>query len=97
LLFLYKEVLGVELPWLDGIQYAKALVRLPVAQPSSGLTASHASVQYVRVDHCSSRQLLAFGPAGRALVFLEVATSVGRHAAAATRASQSSSSASAMG
>lgn len=30
LLFLYKEVLGVELPWLDGIQKAKASVRLPV-------------------------------------------------------------------
>jgi integron integrase len=30
LLFLYKEVLGRELPWLDGIQKAKAPVRLPV-------------------------------------------------------------------
>jgi len=30
LLFLYKEVLGAELPWLDGIQKAKAPVRLPV-------------------------------------------------------------------
>jgi len=30
LLFLYKEVLGVELPWLDRIQKAKAPVRLPV-------------------------------------------------------------------
>ena len=30
LLFLYREVLGVELPWLDGIQKAKAPVRLPV-------------------------------------------------------------------
>jgi integron integrase len=30
LLFLYKEVLGVELPWLDGIQSAKRSVRLPV-------------------------------------------------------------------
>jgi len=27
LLFLYKEVLGVELPWLDGIQSAKAAAR----------------------------------------------------------------------
>jgi integron integrase len=30
LLFLYKEVLGAELPWLNGIQKAKAPVRLPV-------------------------------------------------------------------
>ncbi len=30
LLFLYKEVLGAELPWLDHIQKAKAQVRLPV-------------------------------------------------------------------
>ncbi|MEO8739896.1 MAG: integron integrase [Casimicrobiaceae bacterium] len=30
LLFLYKEVLGVELPWLDGIEQAKRPVRLPV-------------------------------------------------------------------
>ena len=30
LLFLYKEVLGVELPWLDGIERARSPVRLPV-------------------------------------------------------------------
>jgi len=30
LLFLYKEVLGVELPWLDGIERARAPTRLPV-------------------------------------------------------------------
>jgi integron integrase len=30
LLFLYKEVLGAELPWLDHIQEAKTSVRLPV-------------------------------------------------------------------
>lgn len=30
LLFLYKEVLGVELPWLDGIESAKRPARLPV-------------------------------------------------------------------
>jgi integrase len=28
--FLYRDVLGAELPWLDGIQKAKAPVRLPV-------------------------------------------------------------------
>ena len=31
LLFLYKEVLGTELPWLDNVERAKAPVRLPVA------------------------------------------------------------------
>ena len=30
LLFLYKEVLGIDLPWLDGIESAKASRRLPV-------------------------------------------------------------------
>ncbi len=30
LLFLYKELLGSELPWLDGIQSAKVATRLPV-------------------------------------------------------------------
>ena len=30
LLFLYREVLGVELPWLDDITQAKTLKRLPV-------------------------------------------------------------------
>ena len=30
LLFLYREVLGVELPWLDGVERAKAPARLPV-------------------------------------------------------------------
>ena len=30
LLFLYREVLGVELPWLDGVQSAKRSQRLPV-------------------------------------------------------------------
>ena len=31
ILFLYKEVLGVELPWIDGIERAKRPKRLPVA------------------------------------------------------------------
>lgn len=30
LLFLYKEVLGVELPWLNNVEQAKAPKRLPV-------------------------------------------------------------------
>jgi integron integrase len=30
LLFLYREVLGVELPWLDGIEHARGATRLPV-------------------------------------------------------------------
>src|ERR1700740_2486723 len=30
LLFLYKEVLGVELPWLEQIERAKASLRLPI-------------------------------------------------------------------
>jgi len=34
LLFLYKEVLGVELPWLDRVEKAKAQLRLPVVLTS---------------------------------------------------------------
>ena len=34
ILFLYKEVLGIELPWLDGIESAKSSVRLPVVLTS---------------------------------------------------------------
>ena len=30
LLFLYREVLGVELPWLDGVARARTPVKLPV-------------------------------------------------------------------
>jgi integron integrase len=30
LLFLYKEVLGIELPWLDRVEKAKAPLRLPI-------------------------------------------------------------------
>jgi integron integrase len=30
LLFLYKDVLGIELPWLDGVEPARTPVRLPV-------------------------------------------------------------------
>jgi len=30
LLFLYREVLGVELPWLDNVEQAKAPMRLPI-------------------------------------------------------------------
>jgi len=30
LLFLYREVLGIELPWLDGVEHAKSPQRLPV-------------------------------------------------------------------
>jgi integron integrase len=40
LLFLYKEVLGAELPWLEGVESAKRPVRLPVVL-------THAEVQAV--------------------------------------------------
>jgi len=30
LLFLYREVLGIELPWLDNVAHAKQPVRLPI-------------------------------------------------------------------
>lgn len=30
LLFLYKEILAIELPWLDGVHHARAGIRLPV-------------------------------------------------------------------
>jgi hypothetical protein len=36
LLFLYREVLEVELPWLDNVQQAKAPRRLPLASGNPG-------------------------------------------------------------
>lgn len=39
LLFMYKQVLGVELPWLDGIERAKRPQRLPVVLTSPEVTA----------------------------------------------------------
>ena len=38
LLFLYKEVLGAELPWLDGVESAKQSKRLPVVLSQSEAT-----------------------------------------------------------
>ena len=37
LLFLYKEVLGVDLPWLDNVTQAKAPKRLPVVLKPDGI------------------------------------------------------------
>jgi len=45
LLFLYKEVLGTELPWIDNVQRAKAPVRLPVV-----LTRDEVSRVVARLD-----------------------------------------------
>ena len=39
LLFLYRQVLGVELPWLDGIERAKKPQRLPTVLTRSEMTA----------------------------------------------------------
>ncbi len=39
LLFLYKQVLGVELPWLDGIERARRPQRLPVVLTKTEVTA----------------------------------------------------------
>ena len=39
LLFLYRQVLGVELPWLDGIERAKKPQRLPVVLTRAEVTA----------------------------------------------------------
>ena len=45
LLFLYREVLGAELPWLDGVEKAKAPVRLPIV-----LTRDEVSRVLARLD-----------------------------------------------
>lgn len=45
LLFLYKEVLGIELPWLDNVTQAKAPKRLPVV-----LTKSEVNAVLTRLD-----------------------------------------------
>jgi hypothetical protein len=36
LLFLYKEVLLIDLPWLDDIGRPKTQIRLPVVSPEKG-------------------------------------------------------------
>jgi integron integrase len=38
LLFLYREILGVELPWLDGVARAKAPVKVPVILTADEVT-----------------------------------------------------------
>jgi integron integrase len=48
LLFLYKEVLGLELPWLDGVESAKRPARLPVV-----LTPEEVRAVLARVDGTS--------------------------------------------
>ena len=48
LLFLYKESLGVHLPWLDGMQRAKRPVRLPVVLTQSEVRALLAQLGSVR-------------------------------------------------
>jgi integron integrase len=48
LLFLYKEVLGAELPWLDRIQKATVPVRLPVVLTRAEVASVLARLQGVR-------------------------------------------------
>ncbi len=45
LLFLYREVLGIELPWLDDVESAKAPRRLPVV-----LTQAEVAALFARLD-----------------------------------------------
>ena len=52
LLFLYKEVLGQELPWLDGITQARVPKRLPVV-----LTRSVADGLRTRLDAVCALQV----------------------------------------
>ncbi|MGH8681794.1 MAG: integron integrase [Burkholderiales bacterium] len=48
LLFLYKEALGLELPWLDGIETAKRAARLPVVLTPEEVRAVLARVEGTR-------------------------------------------------
>jgi len=68
LLFLYKEVLGVELPWLDGIQSAKTASRLPVV-----LTVDETArlLGYLRATHALVGRLL-YGTGMRIMEALRV-------------------------
>ncbi len=68
LLFLYKEVLGAELPWLDGIQSAKRPARLPVV-----LTHEEVQAILVRADGTSGLILrLLYGTGMRILECLRL-------------------------
>src|SRR5947209_15056343 len=49
LLFLYREILGVELPWLDDLVRAKRPQHLPTVltdRKSTRLNSSHANISY---------------------------------------------------
>ncbi|HEX4859573.1 MAG TPA: integron integrase [Usitatibacteraceae bacterium] len=57
LLFLYKEVLGIELPWLDGIERSKRPKRMPVV-----LTREEVTAVLARLDGTTALILkLAYG------------------------------------
>ena len=69
LLFLYREVLGIELPWLDDVQSAKRSQRLPVVLTEdetaalldrmSGTSGLIARLLYGRVCACSKQRVCA--------------------------------------
>jgi integron integrase len=68
LLFLYKELLGVELPWLDGIESAKRAARLPVV-----LTRTEVEAVLGRVDGTTGLILrLIYGTGMRVLECLRL-------------------------
>ena len=51
LLFLYKEVLGTELPWLDNVERARAPTRLPVVLTSDEVSRVLARLEQYSVSH----------------------------------------------
>jgi integron integrase len=68
LLFLYREVLGAELPWLDGVESAKRPSRLPVV-----LTPEEVRAVLMRVDGTSALILrLLYGTGMRILECLRL-------------------------
>ena len=65
LLYLYKEVLGIELPWLDNITQAKAPKRLPVVMTREEVQAVLAHLDGLRAccmaAECASWRCCACG------------------------------------
>lgn len=69
ILFLYKQTLGMDLPWLDGITRAKQRIRVPVvltpAETTRLLTAMEGT-------HTQMAQLLLYGSGMRLVQFLRL-------------------------
>jgi len=62
--FLYKEVLGIELPWLDGVVSAKQSKRLPVVLTQHETRALLTELSGTNMAHCKPALWFGFAVVG---------------------------------